>query len=442
MLDGSLPWLYSERFTGFKRIGVNIQSDDNFIQNTQTVVKYDGKILDKTTNYTWIAADVSAFQPPFTVNLQLSVSNEDSGWGETYTPTQDEIKAYFNGWRMFDKTNSSSWTTPYNRTDGLNKGWAKMYNGVGTEGQGASIGTVAGSGVSTLPTELNDMGFTPYQLQYQLATPVVEVVETEGEVMLHEGLNQVTVGAGVIIREYINPIFRANYYRVNDLAQPKYTWFKHRVDDFAMFYENDRKMYGWRKSGDANANGRWRYLISPELYDASASHSVTYFALDRYKLGIAPQSIGCTYEGNLNEVVNQHTEMLAQQGTRLSVVENEYARKKQPDWIEPTLFNGWAKHSDAYGSLSYYKDDFGIVHFEGALKDGVVAAGTMIAQFPVGYRPRKQERFLCFSTNGTSTVTGMLEVIPSGKLGIPTTTYGSTYYNNLFFVRGSFRAEQ
>ena len=64
-----------------------------------TIVKYNGTLLNTldtgawgTVNDQW-GIDITAG------HLLITVSNTDSGWGDDYTPTADEIKAYFNGWR-------------------------------------------------------------------------------------------------------------------------------------------------------------------------------------------------------------------------------------------------------------------------------------------------------------------------------------------------------
>ncbi|MBJ8192715.1 hypothetical protein JDS79_38910, partial [Bacillus cereus] len=44
-------------------------------------------------------------------------------------------------------------------------------------------------------------GYTPYQLVYQLATPTVEPIVSEGQLAFNEGDNQVEVGTGIVLRE-------------------------------------------------------------------------------------------------------------------------------------------------------------------------------------------------------------------------------------------------
>jgi len=57
---------------------------------------------------------------------------------------------------------------------------------------------------------------------------------------------------------------------------------------------------------------------------------------------------------------------------------NAKANKAQEDWVVPTLLNGWT------GTLQYFKDSLGIVHFKGYLTGGT--SNTTALQMPVGYR--------------------------------------------------------
>ena len=88
------------------------------------VTKYDGKVL---ISYNGAIPDYGAdrYYVNFSGQLfEVSVSNLDSGWGDNYTPTADEIKAYFMGWKMYDTANGAT-TSVYNGTAGQSKGWVR-----------------------------------------------------------------------------------------------------------------------------------------------------------------------------------------------------------------------------------------------------------------------------------------------------------------------------
>ena len=68
------------------------------------------------------------------------------------------------------------------------------------------------------------------------------------------------------------------------------------------------------------------------------------------------------------------------------------ANKKQEDWITPTLLNGW------YGIRpgeppQYMKDEFGFVHFRGAISKGASATSNVAFNLPTGYRSNTQTSF-------------------------------------------------
>lgn len=77
------------------------------------VSKYDGGIL---TSFNGGSPDYGAdlfYIDPSRQIFEISVSNSDSGWGTNYTPTAEEIRAYFMGWTMRNMSAS-----PYNDQTG------------------------------------------------------------------------------------------------------------------------------------------------------------------------------------------------------------------------------------------------------------------------------------------------------------------------------------
>ncbi|NBI28063.1 hypothetical protein [Chengkuizengella marina] len=101
-------------------------------------------------------------------NLFISISNEDSGWEENYTPSNEDIQRYFNGWKYID---GSTWIS-------------KTGNGGTTDETSA---------LSSMPND-----YTPYQLQYELQNSVVEEIQIENQIMLLEGYNQLELRSSVI----------------------------------------------------------------------------------------------------------------------------------------------------------------------------------------------------------------------------------------------------
>lgn len=64
------------------------------------------------------------------------------------------------------------------------------------------------------------------------------------------------------------------------------------------------------------------------------------------------------------------------------------ASKAQPAWITATLLNAWEAF-DVNNTPQYMMDEFGFVHFRGAVKSGV--AGTVAMTLQAKYRPKATE---------------------------------------------------
>ncbi|KAG2964925.1 hypothetical protein PC120_g27313 [Phytophthora cactorum] len=99
VLDGSLGWVYGSGTTGYKWTNLLMSGQ---VQDTASVSKYNGMVLGRRST----ALGVSGAGPDYQMLrgdlLSITISNTDSGWGDSYTPTVDEIKAYFMGWKMYD----------------------------------------------------------------------------------------------------------------------------------------------------------------------------------------------------------------------------------------------------------------------------------------------------------------------------------------------------
>lgn len=182
-LDGKLAWSsYVEDGIGYKRLSVNIS---NSYEQKPIVNKFNGNPL-------------TAKIPPFTdkdqtyiddlKNLLITVSDTDSGWGETYTPTTAEIQAYFYGWRMCNGT----YGQPYDSTG------TKTWYPIGDTDLSRATTTCP---TSEAPT-ISEGKISYYKLSYVRSTPVTEIVtdKVEGDLVVN-GATQVEVGSGFTYTE-------------------------------------------------------------------------------------------------------------------------------------------------------------------------------------------------------------------------------------------------
>ncbi len=311
VIDNSIMWSGVHNKTGYKVFytapsGVGMPTG----RIAGHLIKYDGKpcVFKNTEVAQYAEPDLySYFENGF---IAVSVSNAETGFGQNYTPTVDEIKAYFNGWKMYvDPENA-----PYNGIG--EKRWGKIYSGIGTST--GSNGMVQYSGVATIPTTINDMGYTPYQLHYQLATPTTEVVPHEGELALHEGTNQIEVFEGVVVRELANPttVINSPYYAINDTIFG--SSLKNRVATIFDIFRNGNKDYKWLKNA-TNAYGREKTFIDTvPNFDPTAQYSVTYLALPE-EFTAPLLSVDTTYDSNIKSTVGTLVDELAKVSTKTDV---------------------------------------------------------------------------------------------------------------------------
>ncbi|OXS53551.1 hypothetical protein B1A99_29725 [Cohnella sp. CIP 111063] len=405
VLDGSLAWAYNTDYTGYKVVRVTRPSGINESLGNMFAIKYDGKILNINN-----AAYPPTVDAIYTDGLHsyIGIADTDSGWGESYTPTADEIKAYFLGWKMGNGADTSF--PPWSGSG--TKMWFKLYNGVGIKHPSALGAPVVddGSATTTVPTTFNNQGFTPYRLMYQLAQSVDEPVAYEGALMLHEGDNQVEVGTGIVVREVANPMFADNaYYIASQHSNPFYApgRISHTVGKWLDVFRNGERDKYWWTGVTLSASFVKTY------YDPSAAYSVTYLALDTYAIGIAPQTISAEYAPNIRESVKSLVREVVEARTETSVLANTKVQRQQPQWINATLLSNWT------GTLRYSKSDTGIVTLIGDITSGVITALTKIADLPKGYIPSVHMGAVLMRTSGGADA-GSILINSGGAVQIPT----------------------
>ncbi len=308
VLDGSLPWVFDYNFTGYKSVkiaGIN--------GSTSILSKYDGKILKSSGS----TASYSDGYVPNLDYLYVMIPSSDSGWGENYTPTADENKAYFNGWKMYDSSKPFT-TTPYNGSG--NKAWAKI-KFIDPVNGGVDV---VNHSSNTCPTS-SYPEYTPYQLHYQLATPTTEVVPHEGELALHEGANQVEVFEGVVVRDLANPN-TASYPWNSELAYEinfagRTSQLSYRTEKILNIYKNRlNDNTSWTFGRDQHCFGKERLWALASKVDPTAQYSVTYLALPE-EFTAPLLSVAATYDSNIKSTVDTLVNELAKVTTDVTALE-------------------------------------------------------------------------------------------------------------------------
>ncbi|QJT71648.1 putative tail fiber [Psychrobacillus phage Spoks] len=412
VLDGSLDWKFDLNKTGYKSVYVLMTTGTANV--LPTGIKYNGKILTgyldgaKLQNGGADGIFISA-----TV-VEVTVSNADSGWGESYTPTADEIKAYFMGWKMYNN----------------NAVLPNQYNGIGVKAWGKTglqnaDGNFSGTGgvdfaVSTLPTTQTVIypKWQPYRLIHDLDSPVDEPVKTNGALKFAKGDNTVEVTEGRIVRERANVVFSTFYNRLyanisDGFSQyiPNGSVFKNKVDVILKCYRNGVEIKDWYTSANGG-NGRSWVKDSPTSDDKNAIYEVDYIPLEPYKVSAYETPITIEYQDKLGSVVAQNVKGIANIESRMSsnesvlgeVISNapNYAKKTQEDWKTVVLQNGWG------GTIRYRKNDFGVVYIEINLTTiGTTTANTVVGSLPVGYGPHNYSAILTMNTVTGTTGNGL-----------------------------------
>ncbi|PYI57011.1 hypothetical protein [Paenibacillus flagellatus] len=425
-LDGSLVWGLGSNGTGFKMVAATVNGG---VTNSEVVLKYDGKPL-KNSNGSYTAADQSTLYSPANT-ISITVSATDSGWGDNYTNvTPEEIKAYFMGWKMYQ----------------LEGGVDSVYNGSGTKAWLPQYEYIRHNGsypgfTTTLPTQPapNNTGiknWESYRLQYQLAQSVTETVNYEGELLLHDGPNQIELGTGIVVREAAKPYATGTNNQVNNTNYPS-SLFKYRANTIYRFYKGGVDDTGKWTRDTTVANGKVRAYADNANFDPTAAYSVTYFALDTFALGIAPASITGVVTANIRETVDDAVEAITGLRRDVSVLQTQKAGKQQPGYITPGLLNGWSSGADAAG---YTKNDQNEVSLVGVISGGVTANDTVILILPPGYRPSKNRRFPIanYDSGAANSYPAFATVRASGNVEI--FRVGSN--NALDLSNIKFRAEQ
>ncbi|MDH6673515.1 hypothetical protein M2277_004180 [Paenibacillus sp. LBL] len=416
-LDGSHDWRIEQTLSksGMKRVICSEFMDGTSFGNY--AAKYDGKILGEIGSVDII----DSFLNNRTNGLfYIVISNTDSGWGDNYTPTADEIKAYFMGWKMYDGSTNPNGDGVYNRTDGLQKCWAKRaLNGDFWGGVALNVPK------DTYPEFIRDFGF--YQLVYQLATSIVEPIVSEGMLTFNVGENQIEVGTGIVLRESAKPTYysaNGNYY-INNTAVSG-SLLKNKVSLILRVYRNGHVDNSVKIENDANAYGKQHVRFLPSDFNQSAAYSATYLMLD--KLPISP--LTGSYAASEKTMLHELTDAVQKNATTVSVLMNKKADNDAPGWITPTLLNGWVNFGGGNAAAGFIKTH-GFVILKGTITAGAIANGTTILTLPEGYRPKERKLFVVYSSGNT----GILALLADGRLVIDVLTSSiSISLDNIVFL--------
>lgn len=405
-IDGNEGWTLSPiTISGAKR--VEYKNGRNFTPLTQLAVKFDGSLLTQYSgvngiNQFYIGNDIS----------YIVISNIDSGWGDKYTPTSDEIKAYFLGYKMFDVSlNSGDGTSLYNGSNEINKRWTPLdsFNGTRYFGSVTSV-PIETPNSSNTQVYTKNREITSYQLVYQLSTPNIIPIVSEGNIRLFQGNNQIEVGSGIIVRESVKPELgkiginadRAGY-NINNPSTSTSSLTKNKIDHFIAIYKNNKRdqwVYYDKSLTSAGAIAQKEYIE----YDQTASYSVTYIMLNKLPYTSFTGKLSLNENTLLNKLLKTESEI----DTRLSVIENKKSNIEESlIWVNPTMLNGWSNISGRPPLAYSIKGD--IVRIRGEIRSGSI--GTSVFVLPTLMRPQANASEYIVYSYGKSGIVGASIVI-------------------------------
>lgn len=426
VLDGSFTHLPFGSGTGFKVINA-LLPESPAVDGSGLLTKYQGEII-KETDYATVSSQAdnlnigSSGANGVFDNFQISIANIDSGWGDSYTPTAEEIKAYFMGWKMYDVNTNPDGSGVYNRTDGVGKWFVPVNRSSG--------------GVNVLPTAKVPT-VASYQLLYQLATPTVEPITFEGQLTFIEGVNQVEIGTGLVVREKAAILsVPGSAAAIGDIGNPT----AYKVEKFIRAYKNSKHDPSWYAS-TLNPYGAEKARIDWVNFDPAAAYSVTYLMLDKHPVAPFIGSVADNEKALLMDLVQD----VQQVNARLSVVESKEDEKDAPAWITPTLLSGITFNNYPINRQGYYKNSLNVVQLSLAIigpNNGGIAQNTLICILPVGYRPSSNVFITGTNTNAQGLNAQALSIVINSEGQVVLTSLPTTPSQLSVTVSGVFLAEQ
>lgn len=400
VLDGGLPWKYTSDFSGYKIVGLQINHGHPTYYQNGFAIKFDSKIIPPVPNgVPWSGSDQNHIKSDGTI--EISIADADSGWGEAYSPTTDEVKAYFWGWKMY--TWGGNAHDPYNSGT---KAWAKR-----------ATDRSLYDGTLNLPTGPHDRGWENYRLVYQQQTPTIKDVSVIGNVVLEKGSNNVEVKAGIIIRERANPVLNGagDGYDINNSAYSS-SLLKNRASRILNVYKNGDIDLNWTVYNNSLA------AIPISLFDVNAVYFVDYELPQG--LYVKSEPVTVDYSQNIRSLVNAHTKQLGEYETRFDGLDRVYARRVQDPWIPAVLQNGWLNDSGSGNPAMYMITDDGYLCLRGTILNNAPGRWQIILTIPNGMRPIKSAIAIVNSDSGTdeSVKSVSLQIRKDGAVMVHNTT--------------------
>ncbi|WP_342472181.1 phage tail protein [Metasolibacillus sp. FSL H7-0170] len=361
--------------------------------------------------------------------LHIVIPNSESGWGDNYNPTDEEIKAYFLGWKMYN-------------ADGGYGGEGDLYNGTGSKGWAYRdpITTSKVNGLTgTLPTTqapINSM-WQPYRLIYEHAEPIQEVITSSGDLLLSKGDNDLQVHAGRIVNELNNPYLGGATSTVVYFNYDLFNPLEYKTGEALSLFENSKRK-PFLLSISSNSDGTPRLLLRLEDYDPTNTYTIDYEPLYLWEVTAPIDAVQIVYAESLQVVVNSLVESSATQHDTVTRMLDTFINEGDGvEWIMPTLLNGTTQ---TVSGTRYTKDSSGMVHLIINLNTPrAFSPNEAIFLLPKGYRPNKTFYITSIEYNSSSDkIAGIISVGVSGVISTGITSSGK----GALIAYATYKAEQ
>jgi len=246
-------WTYNADLTGAKELICNNIST-NILVNSETVIKYDGKILPHEypiTNVDKVVLFGSG-------QLFYRVADTDTGWSESIAPNDDEVRAFCNGWKA-TANNGTRYTA-----------WASVVDA-----------SVAPNQTIDYVKAVIASSYTGYELHYRLSAPepiTSANVRLIGDIIkLDVDDNYVYLDTGDIISETANPVLSSTTYYISNTAVSGCN-LRYQNDDIFAVYRNGIYDPSWT-IGTTTPYGVKMASCQQASYDVNATYSTDYVIL-------------------------------------------------------------------------------------------------------------------------------------------------------------------
>lgn len=410
-------------YTGWKTLKVNIPTGLPQYSADYRFVRHNGEVIIPLTSGAWASYDARFAYSRVDNAFEVAAFYGDSGWGDNYTPTADEVRAYFNGYKMY--VGGGSGAIHYNGTG--QKAWCF----VGYDGSYQHVSIYVDDCLKLPAWQISNAygtsGRMPWRLIYKIPNgPEITEVEPVGEIMLQPGSNTVTATQGIIINEpYVVNNGGDGYYYINDINSGHRT--KYVPKTFLYVSKNGVKDPNWVFGNTRFAAEAYTFAQLPAVnFDPTAAYTITYSIpstlttpLDTYNVSIV-NSFSALVSESVRQLSEQNADIaqlfsldrsnvkVVGQGYSINGLYVRYSDGLQICWrhdVNPANYWSWSSAAIAGGTYFYTAGPW-------TFPASFISAPVGCATGDIGGAGPEHHYIYAFSSTACSTEHGIFGVDP------------------------------